>query len=428
MPNSNGQISHEDAGSFPDRVEIGPNAGDAPTISAQDFRESFGEDIHHALDLETWRTGTDLTQEYDRIASEVRLAAEHEGTLEHRIRQEIFPRLERAHNAPKNAGVYPAQADILAEIHRGLLFSGGVEACDGTIQVHTSLPLTIFQIGVSLVSYRGDQGTWSQRLFRKDLHQETSGRIDELIEILERRAKRSATTSGGMGDRVGQLVQKTVLDYGERAVLLNKSQAPWRMGRGNPVTYELLTGGGNPELMVEAIRVLRGLIEGWQKFVFVASEPRDFMLLTIAQALPPWHFAIVQTLEDQIEDWLHQLRFASGVATKYDWDNEPLSAPEWIPRFIKDVASKVVIGLFRASPLAPAHLFYAHVDHADLAAHIVLADSMLQEHRGYPLLNDLAHHVCDSVFGNTLQRLADTAYAAAGVPWRYSISRPARNR
>jgi len=44
-----------------------------------------------------------------------------------------------------------------------------VEACDGTCSVHDTLPLTITQIGVCLVSYLGEQGAWGHRLFRRDL-------------------------------------------------------------------------------------------------------------------------------------------------------------------------------------------------------------------------------------------------------------------
>ena len=54
--------------------------------------------------------------------------------------------------------------------------------------------------------------------------------------------------------------------------------------------------------------------------------------------------------------------------------------------------------LYRATRLAPAQLFYAHADHAHLAAHIALADSVLQEQRGFPLLIDLADHVCRSIW------------------------------
>src|SRR5262249_20717224 len=102
---------------------------------------------------------------------------------------------------------------------------------------------------------------------------------------------------------------------------------------------------------------------------------------------------------------------------------------EWIKRFRDRVACKVVVGLYRATQVAPAQVFYAHADHAHEAAHIVLADSVLQEHRGFPLLIDLADHVCASVFGsNSLSGLLATAYADAGAPWRYLSERTTRNR
>jgi hypothetical protein len=105
-----------------------------------------------------------------------------------------------------------------------------------------------------------------------------------------------------------------------------------------------------------------------------------------------------------------------------------LTPAEWIPRFIERVASQIVVGLFRATRLAPAQLFYAHVDHADVAGHIAIADSVLQEHRGFPMLADMARNVCDTVFSNSLEGLAETAYAAVGVPWRYFSGRSNRNR
>jgi hypothetical protein len=52
---------------------------------------------------------------------------------------------------------------------------------------------------------------------------------------------------------------------------------------------------------------------------------------------------------------------------------------------------------------------------------------MLQDHRGFPLLIDLADHVCRSVFGGTLQHLTESAYAAAGEPSRYFSERTTRH-
>ena len=77
----------------------------------------------------------------------------------------------------------------------------------------------------------------------------------------------------------------------------------------------------------------------------------------------------------------------------------------------------------------PAYSGGAHEDHADLAAHIAIADSVLQEHRGFPLLIDLADNVCSSVFGGqSMYGMLATAYADAGAPWRYLSERVTRNR
>src|SRR5262249_30094252 len=159
---------------------------------------------------------------------------------------------------------------------------------------------------------------------------------------------------------------------------------------------------GNLDLMVQATQVLRELVEKHQKFVFIASEPRDRLFMTIGQALRPMEYAIVDTLDYRLSNWLHQERFKVGVSARLAWDQETLTPAEWIPRFIERVASKIVVGLFRATLFAPAQLFYAHVDHSETAAHIALADSMLKE-QGTPLLLQMANHVCDSVFGESLE-------------------------
>jgi hypothetical protein len=401
---------------------------DAAAVSADDFRASFGEDLRQALDIGTWLPGRDLGQEYARIEREVREAVGQEDELQRQVRERVFPRLCNPATAPKGGGVFQATPERLAAVHRGLLFNGGVEAADGTVQVHDTLPLTIYQIGVSLVSYRGDQGTWCQRLFRRDLRQRGGDPVEEAVRLLERRSRRGALNRPTPDDALGELAQRAIMSHAERAILLHRSDATWRMGHGNPIPYELLTGAGCLELMLEATRTLRQLVEGHQKFVFVASEPRERLLLTIGHALGPLQYAVVGTLKERLEDWVRQSRFAVSVGGELDWDGERLSPEEWIPRFIDGVGSQVVFGLFRATRLAPAQLFYAHVDHSDVAAHIALADSVLQAHRGFPLLLDLADHVCTTVFGGSLNSLTEAAYAAAGEPGRYFSERSTRRR
>jgi hypothetical protein len=412
----------------PRTTDHGPRTtpADAAPVTAADFRQGFGEELARALDLDTWLPG-DLLHEYARIEREVSEAVRDEGRTRSRVRRQIFPLLGNPALAPRGGGVFRANRELLPLIHSGLLFGGGVEACDGTVEVHDTLPLTIYQIGISLVSYRGNQGTWHQRLFRRDLRQQLGDPVHEVEELLRRRAERAALNRPTPQDALGELARRTILSYAERALLLRQSRARWLMGHGNPVPYELLTGGGCLELTVAATAVLRELIERHQKFVFVASEPRERLLLTIGDALPPMHYAIVLTLGERLRSWVRQARFSADAGAGLSWDGEPLRPEQWIPRFIERVGEQVVIGVYRAGKVAPPQVFYAHADHADVAAHIALADSMLQELRGFPLLIDLAHHVCRGVFGGSLRALTETAYAAAGAPGRYSSERTTRD-
>src|SRR5205807_5533059 len=140
------------------------------------------------LDVSTWKLGGDLAQEYPRIEKQVREAIAQEDENQRWIRTEVFPKLKDPVSAP-DWGVFAANMDVLRLIHRGLLFNGGVEACDGTVQVHDTLPLTIYQVGVSLVSYAGTQGAWQQRLYRRDLRRRGEDPVEHVFRALDRRGQ-----------------------------------------------------------------------------------------------------------------------------------------------------------------------------------------------------------------------------------------------
>ena len=72
-------------------------------------------------------------------------------------------------------------------------------------------------------------------------------------------------------------------------------------------------------------------------------------------------------------------------------------------------------------------MFYAHIDRVHEAALIAMADSVLQEHRGFPMLIDLADRLCQSSFGvDTFMSSAQAAYSEAGEPFRYLAERSTR--
>src|SRR5581483_3653800 len=125
------------------------------------FGAQFDEPLARVLDLGTWSTGADLDRLYARLDQEIRSALRQEGGHRAVIRNRVFPMLAVRGMAPPEAGVYQATPADIRMVHHGLLFTGEVECADGTIALHDTLPLSIAQIGVGLVSYRGNQGTWA---------------------------------------------------------------------------------------------------------------------------------------------------------------------------------------------------------------------------------------------------------------------------
>lgn len=395
--------------------------------TAEAFQRCFNEPLERVLDLTTWHEGEDLVREYaiieERIAASVAAETEHQT----RVRELVVKKLKELKGAPPEAGHFPVTLEEIKAVHRGLLFNGATEACDGTVDDHDTLALTIYQIGVCLVSYAGNRGSWSQRLFRRDLLESHGDPVAETVALLEARGHRGGLNQPDRRDGLSELARRAVMSYAEVAVLVEHSKAVWKMGQGSPAPYQLLSGAGSPDMAIRSVRLLRRLIEDHKKFVFVASEPGDRAFLTIGQALHPCEYAIVGTLADRIERFVGDLQFSGRVTVDDSWDGKPMSPELWVSRFLDEVAPQVLVGMYRASPLAPPQMFYAHRDHVHVAARIALADSVLITDRGFPALLDLADRTCGSVYGGGgLRAVANAAYARAGAPFRYGSERQNR--
>ncbi len=349
------------------------------------------------------------------MALETRDAAE--------VRARIHPLLASSPSAPPGAGCYQVEPDEVIRTQRCLLFNGCVEACDGLSDTHDTLALTIYQIGVSLVSYRGNSDTWQQQLFRRDLERREDAE-QSVLDLLEQRGRR-----GGLheedSDPLSELARRGLMTYMERALLTRAAKADWRLGHGSPAPLELICAYFT-DLVIESIKVIRELV-AHERFVFVASEPKARALFTIGQGLRPLEYAIVGTLRHWIDRQLEGWRPSHAASVDLKWDGEVLGPQQWVMRFRDEVAPKVVYGLYRATRLAPPQVFYAHVDHAHVAARIAIADSVLLEKRGFPMLIDLADRVCKSVYGGgSLAEMSDAAYAAVDAPFIYGSERDTR--
>jgi hypothetical protein len=389
----------------------------AELLTENEFQTAFSEPLSRTLDLDTWHPGGDLANLYERLRLEVADAVKQENRIHQEIRKQIFPMLHSRSGAPPNAGVFKTTAEKLEDVHKKLLFNGGVEACDGTVVGHDTLPVTITQIGVCLVSYRGDQGSWIHRLFRRDLRSRGSNPIEETLDLLDRRRDRAAVEHTSARDRLSSLARRGIMAFAERAVLLEKSDAVWRMGHGSPTPYELVTGSGMVDLVRSSLDLMSRLILDHKRFVFVPSATNARELLTIGNALEPLEYAIIDTNQSTLD------RIAGGHYRGDSWAD----VGKKVDSFVSECGPKVVVGMFRASRLSPSQMFYAHVDHAHQAALIALADSVLQEHRGFPMLIDLADGLCRTTFGaETFSASTQLAYSEAGEPFRYMAERRTR--
>lgn len=384
-------------------------------FSDSDFANTHGEEIEKVLDLGTWAAGVDLEDLHRRLDTEVGAAMEQERRVQSVVRAKIFPELAKAPDAPATAGKHTAKLSDVEAVHRKILFSGKLEACDGTAVTHDSLLLTVTQIGICLISYHGTDLTLSQRLFRRDLRATVADPVEEAMRLLEQRKTRAATDVEDRREVMSELARRGIMTYAERAALLRRSSARWRMGHGNIAPYELLTGSGNMKLLEAALATLEELID-YGRWVFVPSSIKDRLMLTVGDALLPMEYAVVATARRPME------RIVS--TGHYEGTFKDLAKD-----FVARCGHKVVMGVYRAARHAPAVPFFAHADHVHEAAHIAIADSVLQEHRGFPLAIDLADAACRAVFGpDTFMDAVASAYVDHGEPMRYLPERDTRNR
>jgi hypothetical protein len=159
--------------------------------------------------------------------------------------------------------------------------------------------------------------------------------------------------------------------------------------------------------------VWRALLLGHRKWVFVPSAASNRVYLTFGYALRPLEFALIDTPTHAMHAITH--------------GHLPRPLKDEADAFVEELGKQMVVGIYRASAAAPPYLFYAHRDHAEQAALIAMADSVLQEHRGFPLLIDIADMVCKTTFGaDSFTAAVHQAYAHAGVPFAYLGERETR--
>jgi hypothetical protein len=406
-PDSPNPVESQAVGAVPSVLQ----PGDPPPPVDADYARATGESLAQTLDLSRWDTGLHLAEALNRMEQEIADAMRTETDIVRAIRTDVFYALRNRQGGPKVSGVFVASMDDVRRVQRTTLFNGLTEGCDATSLIYDTLPIQIIQVGVGLVSYQGEGSTWAQRVFRRDVRVQPGEDVaTEIIDILSSR-QTSPTRL-----KVSDMLRRGIMTFAERAVLTERATAPWRMGHGNPLAYEILTGSGTTSIARLGVPLLRRLVMDHRRFVFVTSETSKKHLLTIGNALRPGEYAV-------INDATMDLANVFGGNYRGEWAE---LAP-MLDDFKREVGPNVLCGVYRCSRLGPPHLFYAHADHVHEAALIAMADSLLQEHRNFPMLIDIADNLCKTLFGGeTVLRTANTMFAAEGDDYRYLPERLTR--
>lgn len=341
------------------------------------FQSAFGPSLEGVLDLTTWNAGGLLPELYKRLENETKTVTQQEEQL----RKDLFESIFSHQDAPLSKGCYQVTIDQLSYIHNTLLFNGAVEACNGSFETLRSHSGEHVQIRVSLVSYEGNKDMWEQKNFQRDIYLRSNSDKSRVLDPYRGNNANAQEYSSS------DLTVSRLLSLSERTILTEKSQALWRMGHGVPVPHVLLTGIGsaiqkNDEyLLRQSISVLRALLRDHQRWIFVSTNPSDNMLRQIGNMLHPLEYVIVDSPYQAMKKAIHRSLYGS------DFREDAL-------QFVEETGRQIVTGVYRTSLSAPAYVFYAHEAFAHQAALLVMADSILQKNRGFPLLLDLADTLC----------------------------------
>ncbi|MEN0072542.1 MAG: hypothetical protein AAGC63_16305 [Propionicimonas sp.] len=375
----------------------------AGSAAGRSYEDATGERIEDTLDIDSWDPAQRIAEQFDRLQAEIVDAQVREMETRRNIREHAFPLIASREGAPSDAGVHEIELLDLRRVQQFVLFSGHVQAVDGASVSYQTLPMTIFQTAIALATYLGEHGTWGHRVFQKDV--KVSGRtaLDRTLNLLAQRKAAQDEDESGVSD----MLRRGLMANAELAVMARKAHATWRMGHGHPLPKELLTGAGMPELIELSVPLFRELLLGHKRFVYIPRGTNDRLLQTIGDALLPLEYAIVDDLDAYMVRVIEQGHYGTGRFQQ---------AKRMLDEFQDEARGKLVSGVFRVSPHSPSQVFYAHADHASEAAIVAMADAVLVEARGYPMLLDLAGGICREMFpADAIFRPAAAVIASHGI-------------
>jgi len=158
---------------------------------------------------------------------------------------------------------------------------GIVAAADGTVAPVPLLGGTKIQIGVVLVSNRGDV-------------------VDLVTRVFETELSSGASTAG---EFFSNLLSRAIMLFGERKLLL-QHQTEWRLLHGELIPHELRTGATRPEHNLPPTFDLIHRYIDTGKFIAVSEASDDIDILNAAIILDPGQSIVIRSLTSTMTTFL----------------------------------------------------------------------------------------------------------------------------
>jgi hypothetical protein len=277
--------------------------------------------------------------------------------------------------------------DSSFEHAKNILRTGTVAASDGTISPVPLLSGSKIQVGVVIVSNKGEVVDLVTRVFEAELATGAANARDFFVNL-----QLSRTFSN--------LLARAIMLFGERRLLL-EHESDWRFMHGELIPHELRTGAGRPSQNLQPTFDLINAYIRDEKFVAVSEASNDIDILNAAIVLEPGEYIVIRSLEDTLTTFLDGDEETEQAGANFNTQHRSM-----FRNFIRAAGPQVAVVLVKAGP--KPFLIECHVSRIEEAVSLFLIDSLwtrgLQVDgtaftiRGFPFHIDLADQIARTLF------------------------------
>lgn len=305
--------------------------------------------------------------------------------LSHRLREQY--REELLNENPELLVKIRRPSSEMMDKAKNIFLNGTVAAADGTITTVPLLGGSKIQVGVVIVSNKGNVVDLVTRVFETEMIQS----VDSAREFFDNlRSTRS----------ISNLLSRAIMLYGERKLLF-EHEANWRLIHGELIPHEMRTGAGNPaQNLPPTFELIHQYIER-RNFIAISEAPEDIDILNAAIILQPGEYIEIRTLENSLALFLNgDSEIGMSAANFVQKDKERFR------QFIASAGPNVSVVLVKAG-IKP-YLIECHNDQVEEAVAMFLIDSLWTRGletdgsgftiRGFPYHVDLADQVARTLF------------------------------